>query len=175
MINRVVLTGRLTRDPELRKTQNGTSVVSYTIAVDRNFHREGQPEADFINCVAWNRTAEVMAQYLHKGSLIGVDGRIQTRSYDNQQGQRVYVTEVVTDNFTFLESRNTQSANGGYGQSYSQSGNGFQSNNTYNQPAPSFSQQDNNFQNSSATSNDNSFDSSFDDDTLDIASDDLPF
>lgn len=108
MINRVVLTGRLTRDLELRRTQSGTPVVSFTLAVDRSFKKEGQPEADFINCVAWNRQAEAMAQYLHRGSLIGVDGRLQTRNYENQQGQRVYITEVYIDNFTFLESR-TQS------------------------------------------------------------------
>ena len=107
MINRVVLTGRLTRDIELRRTQSGAAVASFTLAVDRSFKREGQPEADFINCVAWNRSAETMAQYLHKGSLIGVDGRIQTRNYDNQQGQRVYVTEVNVQNFHFLESKGT--------------------------------------------------------------------
>ncbi len=105
MINRVVLTGRLTRDLELRRTQSGTSVVSFTLAVDRNFRREGQPEADFINCVAWNRQADTMAQYLHRGSLIGVDGRLQTRNYENQQGQRVYITEVLVESFAFLESR----------------------------------------------------------------------
>lgn len=103
MINRVILVGRLTRDPELRKTQSGASVVSYTIAVNRRVQTPGQPDADFINCVAWNKTADLMAQYLHKGSLIGVEGRIQTRSYDNQQGQRVYVTEVITDSVQFLE------------------------------------------------------------------------
>ena len=151
MINRVVLTGRLTRDLELRRTQSGTSVVSFTLAVDRIFRREGQPEADFINCVAWNRQAETMAQYLHRGSLIGVDGRLQTRNYENQQGQRVYVTEVVVDNFTFLESR-AQSQ---------------QAAATYNpNPMPSQPQQP----------VDSSFDTSFDEnDTLDIASDDLPF
>ena len=106
MINRVVLTGRLTRDLELRRTQSGTSVVSFTLAVDRNFKKEGQPEADFINCVAWNRQADTMAQYLHRGSLIGVDGRLQTRNYENQQGQRVYITEVLVESFAFLESRN---------------------------------------------------------------------
>lgn len=106
MINRVVLTGRLTRDLELRRTQSGTSVVSFTLAVDRNFKKEGQPEADFINCVAWNRQADTMAQYLHRGSLIGVDGHLQTRNYENQQGQRVYITEVLVESLTFLESRN---------------------------------------------------------------------
>jgi len=106
MINRVVLVGRLTKDPELRRTQSGTSVVSYTIAVNRRSAQPGQPDADFINCVAWNKTAELMAQYLHKGSLIGVEGRIQTRSYENQQGQKVYVTEVLVNMIQFLGSRN---------------------------------------------------------------------
>lgn len=105
MINRVVLTGRLTRDLELRRTQSRTSVVSFTLAVDRSRKVEGQPEADFINCVAWNRQAEAMAQYLHRGSLIGVDGRLQTRNYENQQGQRVYITEVLVESFAFLEPR----------------------------------------------------------------------
>ena len=153
MINRVVLTGRLTRDLELRRTQSGTSVVSFTLAVDRNFRREGQPDADFINCVAWNRQAETMAQYLHRGSLIGVDGRLQTRNYENQQGQRVYVTEVVVDNFTFLESR-AQSQ---------QNATSYNSNPMPSQPQPQQPM-------------DSSFDTSFDEnDTLDIASDDLPF
>ncbi|GJM57091.1 single-stranded DNA-binding protein [uncultured Dubosiella sp.] len=156
MINRVVLIGRLTKDPELRKTQSGTSVVSYTIAVNRRSQTPGQPDADFINCVAWNKTAELMAQYLHKGSLIGVEGRIQTRSYDNQQGQRVYVTEVVTDSVQFLEPKNAQPQQ-----------NSYNSYNSYSQPAPV---------NPYAAPADNSFSSAFDaDDTLDIASDDLPF
>lgn len=106
MINRIVLTGRLTKDPEPRTTKTGKTYVSFALAVDRSRKVEGQPEADFINCVAWNRQAEAMAQYLHRGSLIGVDGRLQTRNYENQQGQRVYITEVLVDNFTFLESRN---------------------------------------------------------------------
>ena len=159
MINRVVLVGRLTRDPELRKTQSGTSVVSYTLACDRRFKTPGQPEADFISCVAWNKTAEVMAQYLHKGSLIGIEGRIQTRNYENQQGQRVYVTEVITDSFDFLEPKNSHSQ---YGKT-DPYGTPVQTN-PYAQPVqqpaePAFS---------------SAFDSS-DDDTLDIASDDLPF
>ena len=95
MINRVVLTGRLTRDLELRRTQSGTSVVSFTLAVDRNFRREGQPEADFINCVAWRQSADFLGQYARKGALVGVEGRIQTRSYDRQDGTKQYVTEVL--------------------------------------------------------------------------------
>lgn len=110
MINRVVLTGRLTKDLELRQTQSGKSTVSFSLAVDRAFRKDGQPEADFIQCVAWNRQAEAMAQYLHRGSLIGIDGRLQTRSYDNKQGQRVYVTEVMVDSFMFLEPRNQAQA-----------------------------------------------------------------
>ena len=106
MINRAVLTGRMTRDPELKYTGNGTAVASFTLAVNRKFaNQQGEHEADFINCVAWRKTAEVLEKYTHKGSLVGVDGRIQTRSYDNQQGQKVYVTEIVVDDFTFLESK----------------------------------------------------------------------
>lgn len=105
MINRIVLTGRLTKDPEPRTTKTGKTYVSFALAVDRSRKVEGQPEADFINCVAWNRQADTMAQYLHRGSLIGVDGRLQTRNYENQQGQRVYITEVLVESFTFLESR----------------------------------------------------------------------
>lgn len=116
MINSVCLTGRLTNDPELRRTQTGKPVMGFRLAVNRRFTQPGQPDADFINCVAWNKTAETMAQYLHKGSLIGVEGRLSTRSYDNQQGQKVYVTEVVVDNFSFLESRS--SADNSYQQNY---------------------------------------------------------
>ena len=97
MLNRVALVGRLTRDPELRRTGNGTAVTSFTLAVDRNFSTRDGQEADFINCVVWRKPAENVAQYCSKGSLVSVDGRIQTRSYDNNQGQRVYVTEVVAD------------------------------------------------------------------------------
>ena len=109
MINRVVLVGRLTRDPQLRKTQNQTSVCSFTLAVDRRRNRNdnNSQEADFISCVAWNQTADLLCQYMHKGSQIGVEGRIQTRNYDdpNTPGKKVYVTEVVCDNVTFLESK----------------------------------------------------------------------
>ena len=105
MINRIILTGRLTKDPEPRTTKTGKTYVSFALAVDRSRKVEGQPEADFINCVAWNRQAEAMAQYLHRGSLIGIDGHLQTRNYENQQGQRVYITEVLVESFAFLESR----------------------------------------------------------------------
>ena len=105
MINRAIITGRITKDPILRKTQNGTSVVSFTIACNRRIKQEWQPDADFINCVAWNKTADFMAQYVKKGALLGLEGRIQTRNYDDKDGKRVYVTEVVADSVHFLESK----------------------------------------------------------------------
>jgi single-strand DNA-binding protein len=106
MINRTTLTGRLTKDIELKYTQSGTAVASFTLAVDRQFTgKDGNRETDFINCVIWRKSAENLTQFVSKGSLLGVDGRIQVRNYENQQGQRVYVTEVVVDNFALLESR----------------------------------------------------------------------
>ncbi|MFT8726629.1 single-stranded DNA-binding protein [Liquorilactobacillus ghanensis] len=106
MINRAVLVGRLTRDPELRYTSSGVAVASFTVAVNRQFtNQQGDREADFIGCVIWRKAAENFVNFTHKGSLVGVDGRIQTRSYDNQQGVRVYVTEIVVDNFSLLESK----------------------------------------------------------------------
>ena len=106
MINRVVLVGRMTRDPELRRTPQGDAVTSFTLAVNRNFtSRDGQQRADFINCVVWRKSAENVERYCSKGSLVGVEGRIQTRSYDNTQGQKVYVVEVICDSVQFLETR----------------------------------------------------------------------
>src|SRR5690625_2155955 len=106
MLNRVVLAGRLTRDPELRYTPSGIAVARFTVAINRPFrNQQGEQKADFINCVAWRRQAANLANYMRKGSLVGVDGRIQTDSYDNQEGQRVFVTEVSADNIYFLESR----------------------------------------------------------------------
>lgn len=108
MINNVSLTGRLTRDMDLRYTQSGTAVGTFTLAVDRQYKRDGEPTADFINCVIWRKSADNFAKFTHKGSLVGVEGHIQTRTYDNNQGQRVYVTEVVVDNFALLEPKGTQ-------------------------------------------------------------------
>ena len=106
MINRVVLVGRMTRDPELRRTPQGDAVTSFTLAVNRNYtSRDGQQQADFINCVVWRNPAENVERYCSKGSLVGVEGRIQTRSYDNSQGQKVYVVEVICDSVQFLETR----------------------------------------------------------------------
>lgn len=117
MLNRAILTGRLTRDPELRYTTSGTAVVQATIAVDRQFkNQQGEREADFINLVIWRKAAENFANFTHKGSLVGIDGRIQTRTYENKQGQRVYVTEINVDSFSLLEPRqeNNQQPNNNY-------------------------------------------------------------
>ena len=112
MINRSVLVGRLTRDVDLRYTAGGTAVGNFTIAVDRQFtNSNGEREADFINCVIWRKSAENFVNFTHKGSLVGIDGRIQTRNYENQQGQRVYVTEVVVDNFALLEPKSANANN----------------------------------------------------------------
>ncbi len=109
MLNRVVLVGRLTRDPEMRFTQSQKAVCSFNIAVNRNFtSASGEREADFVNIVSWGRTAENVSKYMSKGSLVAVDGRIQTRNYENDRGERVYVTEVVADTVTFLESKGSQ-------------------------------------------------------------------
>jgi len=107
MINNVVLVGRLTKAVELRYTGNGVAYANFTVAVDRTFKSEnGEREADFINCVMWRKAAENFANFTRKGSLVGIEGRIQTRNYENQQGQKVYITEVLADNFSLLESRN---------------------------------------------------------------------
>ena len=106
-MNRAVIVGRLTRDPDLRYTSNGHAVANFTVAVNRPFRNDqGEQEADFIDCVAWRKQAENLANYMRKGSLVGVDGRIQTRSYENQEGRRVFVTEVLAEQITFLESKN---------------------------------------------------------------------
>ncbi|MCC6117382.1 single-stranded DNA-binding protein [Lactiplantibacillus plantarum] len=133
MINRSVLVGRLTRDPELRYTNGGAAVATFTIAVNRQFtNQNGEREADFISCVIWRKAAENLTNFTHKGSLIGIDGHIQTRNYENQQGTRIYVTEVVVDNFSLLESRaeseHHQSANSN-GHSSNNSDNGKYDNN----------------------------------------------
>ena len=106
MMNRVVLVGRLTKDPDLRYTPSGVPVATFTLAVNRTFsNQQGEREADFINCVVWRKPAENVANFLKKGSLAGVDGRLQTRNYEGQDGKRVYVTEVVAESVQFLEPR----------------------------------------------------------------------
>lgn len=112
MINRVILVGRLTKDPEYRQTPNGVSVATFTLAVNRSFtNSQGEREADFINVVVFRKQAENVNKYLSKGSLAGVDGRIQSRNYENNEGRRVFVTEVVADNVQFLEPKNNNQQN----------------------------------------------------------------
>lgn len=107
MLNKVILMGRLTRDPELKYTPSNVAVVSFSIAVDRNFARQGEQRAtDFINCVAWRNQAEFLSKYFVKGQLLALSGSIQTRQYDDKDGKRVYVTEVVADEIHFAERRN---------------------------------------------------------------------
>ena len=109
MINNVVLIGRLTKDVELKYTPANQAVATFTLAVNRTFkNANGERESDFINCVIWRQSAENFANWAKKGALIGITGRIQTRNYENQQGQRVYITEVIAENFQMLESRNQQ-------------------------------------------------------------------
>lgn len=111
MINNVSLTGRLTRDAELKYTQGGTAVAQFTLAVSRQFtNQQGERESDFINCVVWRKSAENFSKFTHKGSLVGVEGHIHTRTYDNKEGQKVYVTEVIVENFALLEPK-SQAAN----------------------------------------------------------------
>lgn len=151
MINNVVLVGRMTRDAELRYTPSNVAVATFTLAVNRTFKSQnGEREADFINVVMWRQQAENLANWAKKGSLIGVTGRIQTRSYDNQQGQRVYVTEVVAENFQMLERRSVREGHTG----------GAYSAPTANYSVPDFSRNENPF---GATN------------PLDISDDDLPF
>ena len=172
-MNTVQLVGRLTRDVELRFTSSGTAVGSFTIAVNRNFtNQQGEREADFISCVIWRKAAENLANFTRKGSLIAIDGRLQTRSYDNQQGQRVYVTEVVVNNFDLLESRsvteqrpvsspNTDHQVGAYGAG---GGGGYQSQPQMNQ---------NNYNQSFSSSSTSPF--MDEGHPIDISEDDLPF
>ena len=110
MINRATLVGRLTKDPEYRVTPSGVAVATFTLAINRTFtNANGEREADFINCVVFRRQAENVNKFLFKGNLAGVDGRLQSRSYENQEGRRVFVTEVVADNVYFLEPKNSKS------------------------------------------------------------------
>lgn len=109
-MNKVILIGRLTAEPEIRFTQSQKCVASYRLAVDRSFKSAGQPEADFISCVAWDKNGEFCQKYLHKGTKIAVVGRIQTRNYEDKDGKKVYVTEVVVEHHEFCESKSSGQA-----------------------------------------------------------------
>ncbi|WP_034538549.1 single-stranded DNA-binding protein [Carnobacterium inhibens] len=168
MINNVVLVGRLTKELDLRYTSNGTAVATFSIAVNRSFtNQNGKRDADFINCVIWRKSAESMANFTRKGSLVGIEGHIQTRSYDNQQGQRVYVTEVVVETFSLLEPKNKDSNK----ESSNQSSNSYSNNNDHN-----------NYGDEPKTKQPNTIDASYNQDPfdksgqpIDISDDDLPF
>ncbi|RDW15235.1 single-stranded DNA-binding protein [Oceanobacillus arenosus] len=172
MLNRVVLVGRLTRDPDLRYTPTGVAVANFNIAVNRPFsNQEGNREADFINCVVWRRPAENLANYMKKGNLIGVDGRVQTRSYEGQDGKTVYVTEIVAESVQFLESKSSSSGDRGQNNTsgYRQDQNQYQNQNQ-NQNQNQFQQNQNQNQN-------NNFEDPFKNngEPIDISDDDLPF
>ncbi|WP_290457581.1 single-stranded DNA-binding protein [Faecalibaculum rodentium] len=166
------LTGRMTKDIELRTTQSGKTVANFTLAVNRRFKSQGQPDADFFRCQAWGKTAEVLHQYTHKGSQIGITGRLQNRSYENQQGQNVEITEVIVESMDLLDSRNNgtqpadrpQSTYGGYSPVQTQNrsygaGNGCQSG-------------DYQYDQNVRPSHDNPYSP---DETLALEADDLPF
>ncbi|UOQ95499.1 single-stranded DNA-binding protein [Halobacillus shinanisalinarum] len=161
MLNRVVLVGRLTKDPDLRYTPNGVAVANFTVAVNRPFsNNQGDRDADFINCVVWRRAAENLANFMNKGSLVGVDGRLQSRSFDNQEGKRVFVTEVVADSVQFLESKGSSQGGG------NPQGSGFQPNQNQ-QPSG------NNFGSNNNKKDDDPF--ADNGEPIDISDDDLPF
>jgi single-strand DNA-binding protein len=175
MINRVVLVGRLTKDPELKYTQGGVAVTRFTLAVNRTFsNQQGEREADFINCVTWRKQAENTANFLRKGSLAGLEGRIQTSSFDGQDGKRVFMTEVVADSVQFLEPRSANSERSGAGAGYGAPSQGTQRNEQpyYQNQQPSQQYQQPNQQNYTRT-DDDPF--STGGGPIEVSDDDLPF
>lgn len=129
MINSVTLVGRLTKNPEIRTTPSGIEVGNFTLAVNRTFtNQQGEREADFINCIVFRKQAVNVNQYLSKGKLAGIVGRLQTRSYENKEGKKVFVTEVVCDNVQFLEPKDSQNGSNSY-----QNGTSYQKGNNYTQ------------------------------------------
>ena len=166
MINRVVLVGRLTRDPELKYTTNGIANLRFTVAVNRTFtNQSGERQADFIGCVAWRAQAENMAKFLRKGSLIGVEGRIETGSYQAQDGTTRYTTDVIADSVQFLEPRSANADRGSYGGQMPQD---FAGAAAPSFPSPNQQQPFNNP--ASQATNEPDFSS-----TINISDDDLPF
>lgn len=164
MINRVVMVGRMTRDPELRRTGSGAAVTSFTLALNRNYNSADGQQADYISCVVWNKVAENVAQYCSKGSLVGVEGRLRSRTYDNTQGQRVYVTEVVCDSVQFLETRAQRERN------QSSMNQGMMNQNPMDQYSQPAQPQTNNFQDMQTVELESDFDNSYN-----IMEDDIQF
>lgn len=185
MINNVVLVGRLTRDVDLRYTQGGTAVANFTVACDRTYRNaNGERETDYISCVMWRKAAENFAKFTRKGSLVGIEGSIQTRNYENQQGQRVYVTEVMCNNFSLLEPKSVTENRPSSGINDFGGSQGFNSAPThsdafanYSQPASSpNSNFGDNMDPFGSANNNNPFPSQTEDrESIDIADDDLPF
>ncbi|AOZ92872.1 single-stranded DNA-binding protein [Paenibacillus crassostreae] len=162
MLNRVILIGRLTKDPELRYTPSGVAVTQFTLAVDRQFTAQGgEREADFIPIVTWRQLAETCANYLRKGRLTAVEGRIQVRNYENNEGKRVYVTEIIADNVRFLESSNREGGSGG--------------NSSATREESSYGGEGRGNQVSRSNNNNNQDPFSDDGKPIDISDDDLPF
>ncbi|EAD5424997.1 single-stranded DNA-binding protein [Listeria monocytogenes] len=160
MMNRVVLVGRLTKDPELRYTPAGVAVATFTLAVNRTFtNQQGEREADFIQCVVWRKPAENVANFLKKGSMAGVDGRIQTRNYEDNDGKRVFVTEVVAESVQFLDSKNNNAEGA--------TSNDYQSEANYSNNNKTSSYRADTSQNSDSFANEGK--------PIDINPDDLPF
>lgn len=158
-MNTTQLVGRLTKDVDLKHTQSGMAVGSFTLAVNRGFKNEaGERETDFIQCVIWRKSAENLANFTRKGSQIGIEGRIQTRNYENQQGTRVYVTEVVVNNFHLLEPKSSNQSQGQQQQQPQQNNN---QQNYNQQPQQNYQQQNQPFMEDGRP--------------IDISSDDLPF
>lgn len=160
MMNRVMLVGRLTKDPDLRYTPAGVAVATFTLAVNRTFtNQQGEREADFINCVVWRKPAENVANFLKKGSMAGVDGRVQTRNYEGNDGKRVYVTEIVAESVQFLEPK--QNAVEGSTPNNNQNEANYSNNNKNGSYRASSSQNSDSFANEGKP--------------IDISDDDLPF
>lgn len=153
MMNRVVIVGRMTRDPELRRTGSGRAVTSFTLALNRNYNSSDGQQADFIPVVCWNKTAENVAQYCSKGSLVGVDGRLRSRNYENNQGQRVYVVEVVADSVQFLETRAARERYQANQQNHVSDDNFYGGNNYNSNNQGNYQNTNNNYQNNSANAN----------------------
>lgn len=184
MLNRVILIGRLTRDPELRYTPQGVAVTQFTLAVDRPFsNNQNEREADFIPVVTWRQLAETCANYLRKGRLAAVEGRIQVRNYENNEGRKVYVTEVIADNVRFLESANRGEGGGAPREDYQGGGNNSGGNRSggYGGGGGGYNNNSNNsggnYGNSGGGGNRSGNADPFSDDgkPIDISDDDLPF
>ena len=178
MINNTTLVGRLTKNPELKYTGSGIAVLSFNLAVERNYKdASGEKQTDFINCVVWRGTAETLASFAVKGSLIGITGAIQTRNYQNNEGQTVYITEVVVNNFQMLESKNVtderRSQMGDQQQDdYQNNSYNNQNNNQQQQQNNNQTQNNNDYKNDRWKKNENA---QTDDGVPEVSDDDLPF